>query len=251
MNEVVHGIGKTRYILVVDPDPNERFTMSMLLQRFGYTIASAGTVKEGIDFLCVAPAVAIFAEAGETGLALQERLAADARFRDVPLVIVTELQDSGLEARLRKGAIAGVMRAPLNAEEVFQVIQKVIEKGTRRNIRISTALPAVSADEAGGMEGYITVLSQFGLFFRTLTPRPAGSRMHVKFSLWDRGISLEATVLYGVTFEEGPFSEPGMGMKFVQIAAEDSALVRAFILEHFRGDILPAAPELGYRGGVA
>ena len=251
MNDVVQGIGKTRYILVVDPDPNERFTMSMLLQRFGYTVATAGTVEEGLDFLCVAPAVAVFAEAGTVGSDLRARLAVDARFREVPLVLVADSGESDLEQLLRRGELAGMLRSPLNAEEVFHVIQTVIEKGTRRNIRIATAIPAVLKDGDGGMEGYVTVLSQFGMFFRTLTPRPAGSRAHIDFSLWDRSIGLDAAVLYGITFEEGPFSEPGMGMKFVQIAAEDSALVRAFILEHCCGDILPAAPELGYRGGVA
>jgi CheY-like chemotaxis protein len=251
MNDVVQGIGKTRYILVVDPDPSERFTMSMLLQRFGYTVASAGSVREGIEYLCVAPAVAIFAEAGEIGLSLQERLAADGRFRDVPLVIASQERDIGLEARLRNGEIAGVLRMPLSAEEVFQVIQQVIEKGLRRNIRIATALPAVLRDADGSLEGYATVLSQFGMFFRTLTPRPAGALARVELSIWERAIGLEAEVLYGVTFEEGPFSEPGMGMKFRSIEPEDSALVRAYILEHVCGDILPAAPEIGYRGGEA
>ena len=251
MTHIVEGIGKTRYILVLDPDPNERFTMSMLLQRFGYTVATAGTVAEGIEFLCVAPAVAIFAEAGVAGSDLRARLAADARFREVPLVLVADRLERDLEQLQRRGELAGLLRSPLNAEEVFKVIQMVVENGTRRNIRISTALEAVLRDGSGSMEGYITVLSQYGLFFRTLTPRPAGTEARVDFSLWDRPISLEAAVLYGVTFEEGPFSEPGMGMKFLQIAAEENALVRAFILEHFCGDILPAAPELGYRGGIA
>jgi CheY-like chemotaxis protein len=251
MSQIIEGIGKTRYILVVDPDPNERFTMSMLLQRFGYTVATAGTVAEGIEFLCVAPAVAVFAEAGQAGSDLRERLAADARFREVPLVLVADGADHDLEQLHRRGELAGLLRSPLSADEVFVVIQAVIEKGSRRNLRISTALQAVLRDGGGNIEGYVTVISQFGLFFRTLTPRPAGTNVHVEFSVWDRSIVAEASVLYGVTFEEGPFSEPGMGMKFLQIAAEDSALLRAFILEHFRGDILPAAPELGYRGGVA
>jgi len=70
-----------RYLLVVDRDGNERFTMSMLLQRFGYTVASTSSASEAIDFLCVAPADAVFVEAGETGDDLTERLQGDARFK--------------------------------------------------------------------------------------------------------------------------------------------------------------------------
>jgi len=252
MDGVADGIGGTRYILVVDPDVNERFTMSMLLQRFGYTVQMASTVSEGIDFLCVAPAVAVFAEAGSAGTELMARLAADARFRNVPLVMVTDAPDQALEERERGGGLAAVLRKPFDAEQVFKVIQRVIEKGTRQNIRIATALPAsLRNGVAGGVDGYVTVLSQYGLFFRTLSPRPAQSTATVEFPLWGRTISINATVLYIVSFDEGPFSEPGMGMKFSRIAPEDSALVRAYILEHISTDLVPTRPDLGYRGGSA
>ncbi len=39
-------------------------------------------------------------------------------------------------------------------------------------------------------------------------------------------VCLKAQVLSIVTIEGGPFCEPCMGMKFVAIALEDSALIR-------------------------
>jgi CheY-like chemotaxis protein len=243
--------GQIRYILVVDTDLNERFTMSMLLQRFGYTICTASTAREAVEFLCVAPAVAVFSEAAGVGPDLLAQLDADARFRDVPIILVAESPDRGLEDRVRRGRLAGLLRKPLNADEIYMSIQKVIEKGTRRNIRIATVIPAVLTDGTGAMEGYVTVLSQYGLFFRTLDPRPVNARVAIDFALWDRTISLEATVLYVISFEEGPFREPGMGMKFVKIGPEDSTLLRAFIHEHIGEGIIPLGPGEGYRGGVA
>ena len=74
--------GQMRYLLVVEADWNERFMLSMLLQRFGYTVASTSSADEAIEFLCVASALAIFAEAGAVGAELSLRLNADARFRD-------------------------------------------------------------------------------------------------------------------------------------------------------------------------
>lgn len=251
MSDVISGIGGTRYILVVDPNVNERYTMSMLLQRFGYTVASASSVREGIEYLCVAAAVAVFAESATVGDDLTELLQRDLRFREVPLVLVSDGRTPELEERVRKGTLAGLLRAPLNAEEVFKVIQQVIEKGPRRNIRMATALPAKIRDGEGSLEGYVTVLSQYGLFFRSLAPRPAGSRVSVEWSLWDRPVRLEAEVLYVVTFDDGPFSEPGMGMKFLRIDPEYSVLVRAFILDHYCGDLHAPAPDLGFRGGAA
>lgn len=233
--------GLTRYILVVDSGWNERFTLSMLLQRFGYTVASTNSVQEAVEYLCVAPAHAVFVEAGAAGTELMTRLKTDLRFRDVPVVVVAEQPDQGLEELLRQRKLAGLLLAPLDPEKVFLVIQKVIEKGARSNIRIATALPVVMHDVSGAKKGYVTVLSQLGMFFRTMEPCPVNSRVVFDLSFWDRTVRVEAEVLYIVSFEEGPFREPGMGMKFVRIAPEDSLLIKAYIYEQLDEGIAPAA----------
>jgi len=243
--------GQLLYLLVVDTNAYERFTMGMLLQRFGYTVCVASNVREGIEFLCVTQAMAIFAEAGAIGSDLRARLEGDARFRDVPVVLASEQRDPGLEEQVRRGKIAGLVRMPLSADEVYQVIQKVIEKGSRTNIRIATALPARLMDGSETTTGHVTVLSQYGMFFRTLAPPPVGARVAVDFSLWDRTVSLDAEVLYVVSFEEGPFSEPGMGLKFVRISPEDNDVVRAFIHDQIWEGLAPLDPGRGYRGGQA
>ena len=237
--------GQVRYILVVDSDWNDRFTLSMLLQRFGYTVASTNSAREGVEFLCVAPAAAVFAEGGPVGAELAARLKADARFRDMPLIMVVNGQDRGLEDRLRRGELAGLLRTPVNPDEVFQVIQKAVEKGSRENIRIPTALPATLQDDHGRAEGFVTVLSQYGMFFRTMEPRPVKARVEASISFGDRMVDLRAEVLYVVSFEEGPFCEPGMGMKFVDIAPEDSALLRFFIHEQLGAGIIPSGLTAG------
>lgn len=245
MSEPTLVSGQMRYLLVVDSDWNDRFTLSMLLQRFGYTVASTDNAREGVEFLCVAPAVAVFTEAGAAGDELAARLRSDGRFRDLPLIMVDDGRDRGLEERLKRGEFAGLLRTPVNPDEVFQVVQKAIENGSRQNIRITTALPAELDAGSGAVEGFVTVLSQYGMFFRTLTPLPAHAHAGVRISIGDRVADLRAEVLYVVTFEQGPFCEPGMGMKFVDLAPEDSALIRFFIHEQVSGGIIPGGPLTG------
>ena len=223
--------GQMRYLLVVDSDWSDRFTLSMLLQRFGYTVASTNNAREGIEYLCVAPAEAIFAEAGPVSAELIDLLKKDARFQDVPIIIVTQERDRGMEERLKKGEISGLLRAPLDPYEVYQLVQKVIEKGPRKNIRIETAIEAALHHDFEVTDGYVTVLSQLGMFFRTLESLPVNTRATIAFPLWDNAIRLEVQVLYVVTFEQGPFCEPGMGMKFVKISPQDSAMIKVFIEE--------------------
>jgi CheY-like chemotaxis protein len=245
MSEPALVSGQMRYILVVDSDWNDRFTLSMLLQRFGYTVASTSSAREGVEFLCVAPAVAVFAEGGAVGAELVARLKADARFRETPLIMVVNGQDRDLEKLLLRGELAGLLRAPVNPDEVFQVIQKAVEKGSRGNIRIPTALQAELRDELGRTGGFVTVLSQYGMFFRTLEPRAVKSRAEVSISFGDRAVVFHTEVLYIVSFEQGPFCEPGMGMKFMDITPEDSALLRFFIHEKLGAGIFPSGPAAG------
>lgn len=49
------------------------------------------------------------------------------------------------------------------------------------------------------------------------------------FSVRASPIALEAEVVYDCTFDEGPFREPGMGMKFVEIKPEDQTFIKEFI----------------------
>ena len=76
------------------------------------------------------------------------------------------------------------------------------------------------------------------MFFRTLDPQPANTIITAVFEIKGRLIKLDAIVLYTTNFDEGPFKEPGMGMKFVKISREDRNLIAAFILEQVEEGIV-------------
>jgi hypothetical protein len=75
------------------------------------------------------------------------------------------------------------------------------------------------------------------MFLRTLEPRPANARIPVSLEINGKPIKLEAVVLYTTTFDDGPFKEPGMGMKFVNISREDRNVIAAFIVEQIEKGI--------------
>lgn len=53
----------------------------------------------------------------------------------------------------------------------------------------------------------------------------------MKLLVWVKAVRLEVQVLFVVTFEQCPFSEPGMSMKFVKIGPQDSVMIKAYIDE--------------------
>lgn len=220
-----------RYVLVVETNVDDRFTVSMLLQRFGCAICSAHSGEEALEFLSVAPPAAVVSEGGQIGTGLLARIKKDGRYSDVPVILLTSSPDHALEDRVRRGEIAAVLRKPVDAEAFFRAIQVSVEKGPRKNIRIATYLPAKMTDDPVNGDGYVTVLSEHGMFFRTLEPRAVRTQVPVSFSLQGTEVKVEATVLYTSDFDEGPFKEPGMGMKFSKISDDARALIRNFILE--------------------
>jgi len=76
-----------------------------------------------------------------------------------------------------------------------------------------------------------SVLSEHGMYVRTLRPHASNTRLPVQIVIKGRFIPVEAVVLYSHTFGEGPFKEPGMGLKFVRVAPQDQELIRLFIQE--------------------
>jgi CheY-like chemotaxis protein len=219
------------YLLVVDSNFNDRLSTCMLLLRFGRNIFTANTVEEAIAFMDAALPVAVVIDADMLGLQLFSRLKNDLRFSDVPLIMLSSSPDAAMEARARKGECAAHLRKPLNVEEFYRVVQQVIEKGPRRKIRIDTNVAATIEDGRGRSKGYVTNLSEDGLFFRSIELRPVQTRVSVGFEIKGRAITLEAVVHHITTFEEGPLKEPGMGLKFERITPEDRELIKAYILE--------------------
>ena len=69
-----------QYVLVVDSNVNDRLSTCMLLLRFGRNIFTANTTEEAIEFMSMAPPVAVVAEADPAGLTLLPRMQNDLRF---------------------------------------------------------------------------------------------------------------------------------------------------------------------------
>jgi hypothetical protein len=60
----------------------------------------------------------------------------------------------------------------------------------------------------------------------------------VRLFLPGREIQAKAVVLYSYTAGAGPYKDPGMGMKFVEMSEQDRAAIKAYIREQLTGDIL-------------
>jgi CheY-like chemotaxis protein len=235
---------QSRFVVLVNSDAHLLFTLAMLLQRFNYHVCTAKTGEEALEMITMAvPSLVITALAlpGMSGLDLLYRLRPDPQTQAVPVIALTG--DGAAEVRIRslRAGFAECLQRPVAAEELYRAVQQAVEPTPRSNIRIYTRLPVsvdgVALDCDGGE--CASVLSEHGMYIRTLAPSPMNTVIALRFTLGGRMISLDAVVLYGHRFGEGPFSEPGMGLKFLRIDPQDQQEIRQFIRNEITRGLAP------------
>lgn len=226
----------SRFLLVVDSNVNDLFYLSMLLQRFEYKISTATNAAEALKMAALAvPALVITALdlTDLSGLELVQRIRQNPRTAAVPVLIKTADRTPETEQQCRRAGVAACVHEPIQAEELYRTVQATIEPTPRQNIRIHTRLPViVNSKPLDCVESVCaSVLSEHGMYVRTLQPYPANTRLSVQIVIKGRPVPVEAEVLYCHKFGEGPFKEPGMGLKFVRVAPQDQQIIREFIRE--------------------
>lgn len=224
----------SRYILVVDDNAVERFYTSMLLQRFAYPVSTANTASEAMELMAAAlPSLVIVDAAadGSRGMELLRRMKKEPRYAQIPVVVLSGNRTTAIEAECRAAGCQDFIPKPVKAEDLYRAVQHLVENNPRKSIRVTTYLKADIGGDPPGGASYAIVLSEDGMFVLTPRTRPKGMRIPINIVLEGRVIMIDAVVLYSYGFGEGPFKQPGMGLKFERITPEDRAIIRSFILE--------------------
>jgi len=232
---------KKRFILVVDNNQRDATYLGILLQNLGYNSTVARSGEEALEVISIAAPALVITELvlpGMNGSDLFDRITRNPGTHAAPVIIVTRIADLESEDRCRRVGCAGYLNKPVQAADLYRVVQQALEPTPRQNIRIATSLKASIDGLSTGSE-FVTVLSDAGLFVRTLEPRPNGSKHTVTFLLDKRIIRADAVVLYTYRFEEHPSKEPGMGMKFLNLSPIDKDVIQTYIRENVSPGIAP------------
>lgn len=141
-----------------------------------------------------------------------------------------------LDLSIKRGANAYVAR-PISPTELYRTIQKHIEPKPRNFLRIKVLFKSTVISGTTGRTSFATALSEQGIFIRTLKPFPVGTRVKVALELPSpEPIVLDAEVLYTVLPEPDRLTDPGMGLKFVDMSSDIQAGMRKFIEDQLMGE---------------
>lgn len=225
----------SRYILIAAGNADELYRTSMLLQRFAYPVCTAQSAKQAFDIITVSKPALVITDLDlpdASGLDLLRKLGSGARA--LPVILLLPTSGACVEARdVEIGGSIPCLTKPVEPEDLFRLVQAAVETTPRSTIRIPTRMPIVVnrilLDVQKGE--YVTDLSEDGLYVRTLKPLRKGERITISLVVDGRTINADASVLYEHRPSEGLFREPGMAVKFEQIAPDDREHIRKHVHE--------------------
>ena len=233
---------RNRSILIVDSKTQELFSTSLLLQRFEYQVWSANTAGQALEMVSVAIPSLVIADLilpGMSGMDLFHLLRQDSRTASLPVVFLLPAGDRAAEKRCREEGATGWISRPIQTEDLYRTVQMATEPNPRKNIRIQTRMAvSVNNEPLKCIEGQCaSILSEHGMYVQIPKPYQKNEHLSVQIKINNRTVSAEATVLYRHAYGEGPFKEPGMGLKFISIAPKDQDFIRQFIREEVTRDV--------------
>jgi CheY-like chemotaxis protein len=233
-----------RTLLIVDNSATTLFYWGMLLKRLEYTVVSKRNAADALKAMEASVPAIILLEAAlprTDGVALLKEIKADPRFKDVPVVMLTSVTDPAVKAACERLGCAAWFPKDVEPDDLYQKVQSLVESTPRQHIRLNTSLKVIVGDGtvAGGSERteYASAISEGGLYVRTQYPQPQNALTPVRLQLDSGVVRAKAVVLYSYAKHEGPYKEPGMGMKFTEISDECRRLIRQFIKDQLTRDL--------------
>jgi len=235
---------ETRTIVLINGSASMLFYWSMLLKRLRYKVVSVRSAEEALGVMeRTLPSVVLtdIPLPGMDGAALLKAIKGSPLFRDVPVVMLTSLDDPAAREACTRMGCSGWFGTDVEPDKLYPVIQSLSETVPRRHIRLAASLTVFVGDGTaiGGAvrTEQTSAISEGGLFVRTRYPQPQNALTPVRVVLNGSEIRAKAVVVYSSAVNEGPAQEPGMGLKFVEITDQDRRLIRLFIKEQLTGDL--------------
>lgn len=227
-------------VLVADEDRVRNLHLALLLKRLEYNVFVATSVHDLFRIAeNILPHVIILdlKMPSIEGQNCLQKIRSIVSLRIVKVITVSDGTDlKSLEETLKKGANACLAR-PLNPTEVYRTVQKLTEAHPRQWPRLRVLFKVSAVSGKTGKTSFATMISEQGIFIRTMHPFPKGTRLKLSLDLPSaKPIALEGEVIYEVGYNKEVFKEPGMGVKFIGLDDGIRKGLKKFIEDQLTGD---------------
>jgi Tfp pilus assembly protein PilZ len=217
-------------------------TLEIILKHWGYRVLASSRVDEITDLLRESQPdfVVIGCDLlSGTDSKLRQQLQAQSGRSKHPLIAL------GSDTPCTSELPHIVLNVPVDIFELFEVVQKHLEKHPRRNLRMAVKLPGMVCRNEGSELAEVLSISSQGLFIKTTFKVKLEDTFQVIFPLtgMNQELELEGRVVYRM--EPGPENNyrQGVGIEFSSLSSDHKAK-----LEHFLEQRLLDELTEGQRG---
>ncbi|MBI2412010.1 MAG: PilZ domain-containing protein [Deltaproteobacteria bacterium] len=230
-------------ILVADPDQRRSLRAAIILKRLEYNVFVASESAELLRIADYAMPNLILLDlrmpfvGNRTCL---EAIRSERGLDPVKVITTADIADEPLlKESLKKGANDFLIR-PFGPTGLYRKIQTLTETQPREAPRLRVIFRATVTAGHTARTAYATMISERGVFIRTMNPFEAGTHVLLSLDLPSaKPLVLDGEVIYQVSLNRERFSEPGMGVRFVNLPPEVRMGLKAFIESQLTGDLEP------------
>lgn len=230
-------------MLVADPDQRLALRAAIILKRFEYNVFVASGSAELLRIADYAMPNLILLDLRmpfvENRTCL-EMIRSERGLDPVKVVTTADAADeSFLKESLKKGANGFLVR-PFGPTDLYRKIQALTETQPRECPRLRVIFRATVTAGHTARTAYATMISERGVFIRSMNPFEPGTHVLLALDLPSaKPLVLDGEVIYQVSLNRERFSEPGMGVKFVNLPPEVKMGLKTFIESQLTGDLEP------------
>jgi CheY-like chemotaxis protein len=235
-------------ILFAHDDLTFLMYISILVKRFGYDIYLA---RNGADAVRLAkanrPSVIVLDQDipqmdADTCLSM---IRGDAELKDTPVLLMISEESEAPLSPVGNPNYCGYLKKPLNISDFYSAVQRCHQYAAKRRYFRTPMLFKVCVDYgAETRELFATNLSVEGMFLRAMKPYNIGAELDLVFSIDDEDpVEMKAMVVSAKSFSPEMKSEPGMGLKFLNLPEDVKYRISYALMKEISKDLLPEGME--------
>lgn len=230
-------------ILFAHVDPSFSLYVGILVKRFGYDIYIA---RDGVEAVALAkekkPSLIVLDQnipKLDTG-ACFSMIRNDVELRDTPVLLMTSETRERSTVAGRDANYCGILNKPLNVTEFYAAVQHCHQYAEKRRfLRAPMLLKVFTACNAEKRELFATNLSVEGMFLRTMEPYDIGTELDLVFSIDEEDpLELKARVVSMKSLSTEIKSEPGLGLKFIDVPEDVRSRISYVLLRELARDLV-------------
>ncbi len=238
-------------VIIADDHETMIMYLSILMRRMGFTVIPArngGEVLKSLESFLPDLVITDRKMPIVDGFTTLKMMKSNPLFSDIPVIMISAIFEQEYADKCRDLGGVGFLTKPINIDDLHRLLQECMvysNNKQRKNLRVSYNRKVVIQHEGQEQKYYAVTLSEQGVYLRTQSPLPVGTKIKVKLHLQDgHFLTTQGTVIYQKNISHDINRlDPGMAVKFSGYSNQFSEALKLHIMDLLAGDLVEEQKE--------